>query len=46
MRVNMEYVKEKVKQQLKNLAAKNRTKHNNNKHKTTMKSQSDIRFEL
>jgi hypothetical protein len=33
MKINQEYVKDKVKQQLKNLATKNRNKANNNKNK-------------
>ena len=42
MKVNQEYVKEKLKQQMKNLASKNRNKHNNNKNKKTMKAKGEI----
>ena len=42
MKINEEYVKEKVKQQLKNLASKNRNKHNNNKNKKKQKADAEV----
>jgi len=43
VRVNEEYVKEKVKQQLKNLASKNRNKPNKNKDRKAIKNKNEIR---
>ena len=42
MRINQDYVKEKVKQQFRNLVTKNMNKRNNNKSKGAMKGMGRI----
>ena len=46
MKINQEFVREKVKEQLKNLANKNRQKRNNNKCKNSMITKNEIRETL
>ena len=43
MRINQEYVKQKVKNQLRNMNQKHKQKRNQNKDKKVMKARADIR---
>ena len=46
MRVNQDYVRDKLKNQLKGLASKKRAKCNGNKDKNSIKAKADIREEI